>query len=370
MLNLLYMRKIVPILMLICLQTNAQTVFTENFNNYPVNTVSNNITGSAYGIGNWYTKNILFNGVTNNGNTSDYKIVAEPLKGNILQLEVIKGYGIWNRHMYRNDLTPLFAQRNNTNKILKISFDYFFGKKIKGYSAGVPASTTFFMLRNNKENLVSVACYPANAIGAYLPIQRNNTTLVGLTGVKSYGFRDPKNISQSLEIPENTWVTIEIYLDYNTSKMYFSLPAYNCTFVTDASFKLELDGVEHDDTPYQFDIIKGNVNFGGPEDLVSKIDNINFSAQSTPPVVTLGVNEVLNESFSVYPNPTNGIVTISNTENLQVERVVVFDVSGKEVYASNTINNSQINIENFASGTYMLHIQTKEGTAVKKIVKQ
>ncbi|RRA91082.1 T9SS type A sorting domain-containing protein, partial [Paenimyroides viscosum] len=45
---------------------------------------------------------------------------------------------------------------------------------------------------------------------------------------------------------------------------------------------------------------------------------------------------------------------------------------GKQL-RTHTFNNEaeiQLNVESLASGTYMLHLQTAQGTAVKKLVKK
>jgi len=55
-----------------------------------------------------------------------------------------------------------------------------------------------------------------------------------------------------------------------------------------------------------------------------------------------------------------------------VQQVVIYDISGKQLNTQSFNNETeiQLNVENLASGTYMLHLQTNEGTAVKKLVKK
>ena len=138
-----------------------------------------------------------------------------------------------------------------------------------------------------------------------------------------------------------------------------------------------------DDSPVKFEF-RGEGGFkmepnGGPgidpnrdKPFRLRIDDINISAQNTVPVVNLSINEFLSEKFSLYPNPASNSVTITNSENRQVNQIAVYDVSGKLIsiqpYA--TQQEVRLNVENLASGTYMLHIQTASGTAVKKLVKK
>ena len=54
-----------------------------------------------------------------------------------------------------------------------------------------------------------------------------------------------------------------------------------------------------------------------------------------------------------------------------VHKVEMYDLSGKLITTQNFNNEAeiQLNVETLTSGTYLLHIQTNEGIAVKKLVK-
>ena len=79
-------------------------------------------------------------------------------------------------------------------------------------------------------------------------------------------------------------------------------------------------------------------------------------------MVTVGVNEVLSNSFNLYPNPATNVVNITNSENMLVQQIAVYDTAGKLIKTENYNNQTeiQLNVENLASGTYMLHIKTNE----------
>ena len=82
---------------------------------------------------------------------------------------------------------------------------------------------------------------------------------------------------------------------------------------------------------------------------------------------------MVSAKFNMYPNPATNIVNITNSENILVKQVTVYDSNNsKELNTQNFNNESQIqlNVENLASGTYILHIQTNDGLAVKKLVKK
>lgn len=85
----------------------------------------------------------------------------------------------------------------------------------------------------------------------------------------------------------------------------------------------------------------------------------------------LGTESFSTNSFTVYPNPANNFITISNGENAIINTVEITDLNGRLV-SNNEVNASegQISIANLASGVYILNITTDQGKAVKKIVKQ
>jgi hypothetical protein len=78
--------------------------------------------------------------------------------------------------------------------------------------------------------------------------------------------------------------------------------------------------------------------------------------------------ESLNKSIAVYPNPTNGIITISNQDNLTIEKVEIVDVLGK-IVSVKTENTSQIGISEMTNGLYFLKMYSGENVFVKKIIK-
>src|SRR5690606_2898816 len=112
----------------------------------------------------------------------------------------------------------------------------------------------------------------------------------------------------------------------------------------------------------------GNLNSAS----VVKYDNIKLSALQTLPSYILSTNEQLAAKFNLYPNPATNVVNITNSESRLVNQVAVYDVTGKLISTQsfNEQTEIQLNIENLTSGTYLLHLQTNEGAAVKKLVKK
>jgi hypothetical protein len=81
----------------------------------------------------------------------------------------------------------------------------------------------------------------------------------------------------------------------------------------------------------------------------------------------LNINEFTRNSISIFPNPSNGIITI-NTENTL--SITVCDIAGKVVFSKNNVsNNETINLSYLQSGVYLAKMVTESGVEeTKKII--
>src|SRR5690606_16236827 len=118
---------------------------------------------------------------------------------------------------------------------------------------------------------------------------------------------------KTLKLPVDSWVTLECYIDYTNSKIYFSIPSLNYTIVQNVKYALQLADSEYDDSPVELRFYLTKRNLSSSAFAYSpKIDNINISAQNTAPTVTVSVNEVLRNSFNLYPSAATDVVNITN----------------------------------------------------------
>ena len=85
-------------------------------------------------------------------------------------------------------------------------------------------------------------------------------------------------------------------------------------------------------------------------------------------VTNTGFNDEIS-GLEIYPNPVNDILFIKNAHNLSIDRVSVFDFSGKRIHTVNE-NFRQINVEELADGIYVLQISSGSNNYMKKIIKQ
>src|SRR5690606_38903337 len=169
-------------------------------------------------------------------------------------------------------------------------------------------------------------------------------------------------ILQYTPISRSTWLKFIFYIDYVNKKVHFRIPSLTISGEND------FDAGTPPDIPSVMAFIVSTVNVLFQQS-VFKLDNFVISAVNTVP---LNIQEWISSKFNVFPNPVNDVVTITNNENIGIEEIVVYDMDGKRVKEQKCKNESeiQLNIKDLASGVYMLHIKTKEGVTVKKIVKK
>ncbi|MEZ4874318.1 MAG: T9SS type A sorting domain-containing protein [Flavobacteriaceae bacterium] len=89
-------------------------------------------------------------------------------------------------------------------------------------------------------------------------------------------------------------------------------------------------------------------------------DNVVFSGNP------LGVNNVNEKQFSIYPNPANGYVNI--TSPLAGDKtVVIYDVLGKQLINA-VVKGERLNIAQLPSGVYIMQITQGATSETKKLV--
>lgn len=85
----------------------------------------------------------------------------------------------------------------------------------------------------------------------------------------------------------------------------------------------------------------------------------------------LSINDVFSSKFEMYPNPANSIVSISNSDSILVNNVSLTDLNGRTIKNVNLngVSSAEINVSDLASGIYFMNINTDQGIATKKFVK-
>jgi len=341
-----YLLFIIPFLFLNTL--TAQVLYTENFDSLTLGDLGTDVTGQTPGQGGWYTT-----GATN----AQYAIITEPNKGKALSLFTNNPQQDQQFYAEKQNLNTLIDQRTTGNNVIKIEIDFYTGSKSSVRNgSNISTISLFFDPPQNytKPDQELIEFNFSHNVGAFL--------------VRVFdGQNFPLKVSQFLTF--DTWYQLIFYLDYTNKKGYFEIPGTNISgngdfltqVVNPADFKLSKMGLSM-----------------SVSDLTSttkreqRYDNIKITALKAVPPHLLSADNFLAEKFNLYPNPATNIVNITNSENRLVNQVEIYDVTGKLINTQNFNNEAEIhlNVENLASGTYMLHLQTNEGTAVKKLIKK
>jgi subtilisin-like proprotein convertase family protein len=78
-------------------------------------------------------------------------------------------------------------------------------------------------------------------------------------------------------------------------------------------------------------------------------------------------------SLTLYPNPANNYVILSNPNNIPLRAVSIYDITGRLIQkmdGSETVSEMRIDISELASATYMVLINTDAGLVTKQLVKE
>lgn len=106
---------------------------------------------------------------------------------------------------------------------------------------------------------------------------------------------------------------------------------------------------------------------GGPTG--SNSDIIGIDALSVDR--TLSTDDFFAKNFSVYPNPSTGILNLASKNNTAINTIQLTDLNGRVVrnINANSVSETQINISDLTSGLYFLNVQTDSGSGTTKVVK-
>jgi subtilisin family serine protease len=102
------------------------------------------------------------------------------------------------------------------------------------------------------------------------------------------------------------------------------------------------------------------------------IDNVTLTGTCLREMASVNNIESFNNNvFTVYPNPTNGIVNIHG--KMAVKEVIMTDISGRAISSFLNFNrdeNASFELNNVAPGYYLLQIKSAQHTEVKKLIVQ
>ena len=318
----------------------AQVLYHETFDNLNVGNLGADLTGITSGQGGWYLHYWASPSYPNTVSVNNYQIENYLNKGKVLVVKGLDGGGHGGVWVTQTQLDAKWNTRTVGNNVLVMEYDFYTGDET---------------LDNTKDSYCDVVLFSTQdkimARVHYNPFTERTSIGDMVLGTSI--------ISQ---LPKKQWVKIIHQVDYNAGKIYTEIPSMGV--IASNAIPLNLNGC----IPSEILVGVGHPS-GSLFQSISKFDNFKVTATNQ---VNLSLATILNEKFNLYPNPASNVVTITNGENLLVQQIAVYDTTGKLIKTENYNNKTeiQLNVENLASGTYLLHLKTNEGTAVKKLVKK
>lgn len=82
---------------------------------------------------------------------------------------------------------------------------------------------------------------------------------------------------------------------------------------------------------------------------------------------SLAVEETALEGVSVYPNPSTGLINISNDNNFD-NAIIISNAAGQVVYNENVSSDVTIDLSSFGTGLYVVSVRGENGTHIEKVV--
>ena len=87
-----------------------------------------------------------------------------------------------------------------------------------------------------------------------------------------------------------------------------------------------------------------------------------------------GIEDLNTQSFTLYPNPTDGILNLSLPTALKSYRLEITDINGRIIHVEHAMNldngNVVINLEGILPGLYYLNVQTNDKRSVISFIKK
>jgi len=101
--------------------------------------------------------------------------------------------------------------------------------------------------------------------------------------------------------------------------------------------------------------------------------NMQGNCPSTPLAVmvnvTLKTDAFVLNSVRIFPNPTSSVLYIQTNNNVEVDRIVIYDLMGKTILTITT-NYTQLDVANVAPGMYLIEVRCGAEKLVRKFVKE
>ena len=157
---------------------------------------------------------------------------------------------------------------------------------------------------------------------------------------------------------------------------WVTLPLLNPTFVTaGTSYLAAVRGRQH---PTDTSLISSTTNPNTARYLQDNCGNGNWYTISKALLIRMNfgtpnsiIEDKLNLKFKIFPNPSNGYITVQN-QNDKSYNISVQNIYGQEIYFEKNINSyeKQFDLSNLSSGVYTIKVYDEQHTFTDKLLIQ
>ncbi|MFY8212969.1 MAG: T9SS type A sorting domain-containing protein [Flavobacterium sp.] len=357
------MNKKLPLFLFLLFSTSlfAQELLSENFEQFSIGNIGTDFTGATSSNGIF---TVATNGTApttaNNAGNANFQIVAnDAAHQNVLQITGTNG-DKGSRQLWYDGFADIWSFRDAGNEILEIEFDMYTGNtsgtSVNSKGLYIFDATRTKILAGFSFNTKTLAL---SGVGYYTSATAPIGNYIFYLGAGT----------QNIILQANVWVRLGVSFNKTTGQIRWKGPGINGQ-VPGAGTGSDPDRVSLVSTSGTTTTAPIVTNTAAA---VGLFDAFVFRATATDNLLSVDeISALPNQAlFSVYPNPSHDVITVSSAVNSAISTLTITDINGRVVkqIAPENIANQQISITDLTNGVYFLTIQSSEGTFVEKLIK-
>lgn len=343
----------------------AQIIASENFNAYFPGELNPDITGqtAANGIYTLATNGTAPTTATNAGSDNFEVVENDATHLNVLQVTGTNG-NKGGRIFWFESFQDGWEVRDSGKEIVEVEFDLFTGP-----GGGTSLNTIDMRINGDAGGTIVLSGFSFDT-----------KTLV-LRGIAYYNAPAPGTLASyyfylgggqnNVVLPANTWVRLGASFNKTTGQVYWR--GYNGAT---SLFNGQVVGAGAAMDPVQTNFMSLSGTTTTPPatntaESVVLFDNLTITASATDSLLATDQVNVVENAFSVYPNPATTVINITN-DHSKITGATVVDANGRALKRASfdATTNAQINVSDLPAGVYLITIESAEGKVTKKVIKQ
>ena len=326
----------------------GQNLQSENFDALNVGNVGTDINGTVGGQNGWFTL------ATPGGQNSDFQIINEGgSQGLILQITGASNDASAH-YTWQNGLSSAWSARTAGNNIIEVEYDFYSGSTTSSLSSSD-------MRLYNSDYSIIIGGYSFDPQTMVLSAIAHFDPGPGPDPVGPYLFYLGAG-NTDLVLSPNTWYRVGFAFNKTTGECIWKGPGYYGS-LSGAATGIDPFEVDFAVIPFEFNAVSAIAKFDALTVKATNIENL------------LGIEDIENSllpSIKLFPNPTEGMLNLTVSNNVKLTNLEVIDVNGRVIksFLVNEFSNSEINISELNSGYYLLKIYSSEGKFTKGFIKE